>query len=120
MKRRDQTDKRSVPMTDLGALVKEELDKMQVDLFEAAKKLRTDKTVRVDSYADFLDVMKDDNKLVVAHWDGTRETEAKVKEDTKATIRCIPFEGQGVEIEPGECMVSGKPSPQRVLWARAY
>ena len=77
--------------------------------------------MRLDTYDDFKQVMEsDEGKFVFAHWDGTKETEAKVKQDTGATIRCIPLEGQGFEAEPGECPVSGQPSAQRVIWAKAY
>ena len=56
----------------------------------------------------------------MAHWDGTTETEERIKEDTKATIRCIPFEADEESLTPGKCMVTGKPSARRVLFARAY
>ncbi|MBI4821255.1 MAG: proline--tRNA ligase [Deltaproteobacteria bacterium] len=120
LKRRDQKDKRSVPMEGILALVRDELDVMQTELFERAKAFRTANTVRMDRYPDFVELMKSESKLVFAHWDGTRETEAKVKAETGATIRCIPLPGQGFEAEPGECMVTGRPSAQRVIWAKAY
>jgi prolyl-tRNA synthetase len=120
LKRRDQKDKRSVSMDGAAALARDELDAMQKELYRAALARREAATVRMDRYDDFVDLMKSDSKLVFAHWDGTRETEAKVKADTGATIRCIPLPDQGFEIEPGACMVTGKPSTQRVLWAKAY
>ena len=84
----------------------------------AARKRLEDNTISLDSYDDFTEVFKQDQgKFVMAHWDGTAETEAKVKEDTKATIRCIPLES---DMEAGECIVTGKPSKQRVVFAKAY
>jgi len=94
------------------------LDAMQKDLFAAAKKRRDENTVSVDSYDDFKDIFKDqESKFVYAHWNGSAEIEARVKEETKATIRCIPLGG---DEEPGTCMVSGEKSPRRVLFAKAY
>lgn len=95
---------------------------MQSDLLAAAKRRREDNTVRLDKYEDFVELMRGEGegKFVFAHWDGTKETEAKVKADTQATIRCIPLPGQGFEAEPGACMVTGAPSAQRVIWAKAY
>ncbi len=121
-KRRDQETKRSVSLDDLVQFAQDELADMQKSLFEAALQRRNDNTVRVDTYDEFKSAMKneDDGKFVFAHWDGTKETEAQVKQDTGATIRCIPLEGQGFEAEPGECVATGKPSAQRVIWAKAY
>ena len=102
-------------------MAKAELEKMQTAMFDKAKKFREDNTLRMDAYKDFVELMKsEDNKFVLAHWDGSRETEAKVKADCGATIRCLPLPGQGFEDEPGACMVSGKPSERRVIWAKAY
>jgi prolyl-tRNA synthetase len=120
-KRRDETEKKSVSMDGLAAFARSELDAMQSSLYERAKKRLADNTVRVDSYAEFLELMKtEDNKFVYAHWDGTRETEQKVKAETMATIRNIPHDGQGFEAEPGVCMVTGAPSARRVIWAKSY
>lgn len=121
-KRRDRTEKRSVPLDGAVELARNALDTMQADLHAAARKRREDNTVRLDDYREFTALMAEEGagKFVYAHWDGTRETEARVKAETGATIRCIPFDGQGFEAEPGACMVTGAPSPQRVLWARAY
>lgn len=121
MKRRDEKDKRSVPIEGVAQLAQAELEKMQKDLFEKAKKFRADNTVRMDRYEDFVELMKTEaNKFVFAHWDGTRETEAKVKAETGATIRCLPLPGQGFEEEPGVCIITGQPSARRVIWAKAY
>ncbi|MBK6683656.1 MAG: proline--tRNA ligase [Deltaproteobacteria bacterium] len=122
LKRRDQAEKRSVPLAGLAEFAKAELVQMQADLFEAAKKRRQENIVELDKYADFVELMKSEGtgKFVYAHWDGTRETEAKVKAETQATIRCIPLPNQGFESEPGVCMVTGQPSRRRVLWAKSY
>jgi prolyl-tRNA synthetase len=74
-------------------------------------------TTRVDTFDDFKKVLDEKAGFVLAHWDGTQETEAKIKEETKATIRCIPLNS---EEESGVCIFSGKPSVRRVLFARAY
>jgi prolyl-tRNA synthetase len=74
-------------------------------------------TTRVDSYDDFKKVLDGKAGFVLAHWDGTKETEAAIKEETKATIRCIPLDAAD---ESGTCVYSGKPSARRVLFARAY
>jgi prolyl-tRNA synthetase len=78
---------------------------------------RGEKTTSVDSYDEFKKVLDEKGGFIEAHWDGTPETEAAIKEDTKATIRCIPL---GAKEEVGFCVYSGKPSTRRVLFARAY
>lgn len=80
------------------------------------KQMREDNTVLADTYDDFQKAL-DNGKFVMAHWDGTTETELKIKEETKATIRCIPLDNPQ---ENGKCILTGKPSTQRVLFARAY
>ncbi|MBI5508180.1 MAG: proline--tRNA ligase [Deltaproteobacteria bacterium] len=106
------------PRANLGAHVKEHLDRFQTQLFDRAKERRAANTVKIDSWSDFKDVFAGDNsKFVLAHWDGSRETEAKIKEETKVTIRCIPFDSPD---EPGKCVHSGKPSPRRVLFSKSY
>ncbi len=119
-KRRDLKDKRLVPTSGFGAFAQEELKKMQSELYLAALERRKNQTVSLEKYSDFVELMRNENKLVLAHWDGSPETEAQVKKETNATIRCIPLKGQGLDEEPGVCMVSGRPSPQRVAWAKAY
>jgi len=91
------------------------LDTIQQALYNAAQDRIEENTHHVDSYDEFKDVI-DDGGFVYAHWDGSAETEEKIKDETKATIRCIPLE----DGEEGECMVTGKPSKQRVLFAQAY
>lgn len=92
------------------------LQDMQTNMLAHNRKLRSDNTVSVDSYGEFQKAL-DNNKFVMAHWDGTTETELKIKEETKATIRCIPLDNPQ---EEGKCILTGKSSTQRVLFARAY
>ncbi len=120
-KRRDIDGKQSVSLDGLAQFAKDELEAMQKSLFDQALARREANTVRVDGYDEFREIMAaEEGKFVFAHWDGTRETEARVKQETGATIRCIPLEGQGFEAEPGECVVTGADSAQRVIWAKAY
>ena len=93
------------------------LEKIQSNIFDKALKFRTENTHPVDNYEDFKRIISGDGGFVLAHWDGTAETEAKIKEETKATIRCIPFDS---DIEPGKCIYSGKPSEKRVIFAKSY
>lgn len=99
------------------------MDVIQKSLFERARALRDSRTVRVDTYDEFKEALEEKGagaqgtgRFVLAHWDGTPETERKIKDETKATIRCVPFEAD----EEGRCMVTGKPSKQRVVFAQAY
>lgn len=92
------------------------LQDMQKNMLIKNKQMREDNTVSVDTYEEFKKAL-DDNRFVMAHWDGTTETELKIKEETKATIRCIPLDNPQ---ENGKCILTGKPSTQRVLFARAY
>ncbi|MFH5885524.1 proline--tRNA ligase [Halalkalibaculum sp. DA3122] len=114
--RRDTLDKNIVEREGLGERIDNLLDQIQQDLYNAAKERRDNKTTTVDSYDKFKEVLDEQGGFIYAHWDGTAETEEKIKEETKATIRCIPLE----EGESGTCMVTGAPSEQRVLFARAY
>ncbi len=97
------------------------LDGFQKMLLERALKFREENTVTVDTWDDFNDVFSNgQSKFAWCHWDGTRETEAKIKEETRVTIRCIPLPGQGPAPEEGKCIRTGKPSSQRVLMAKSY
>jgi prolyl-tRNA synthetase len=79
------------------------------------------KEIHVDSWDDFTDLFQDtESSFVWAHWDGTSETELAIKDATKATIRCIPYEGDGPPAEPGVCIKTGKASAQRVLFSKNY
>ena len=94
------------------------LDDIQDTIYQKALKYRDGNSHKVDSYDDFKSIISGDTGgFVYAHWDGTAETEEKIKEETKATIRCIPFQQ---ELEEGVCMYSGKPSKGRVVFAKAY
>lgn len=113
--------KETLPMQDLGIEIGKRLDAFQTALFDAALARREENTVSVDSWDDFVSCFEDGkSSFVYAHWDGTSETELAIKEATKATLRCIPLEGEGPAPEPGVCVKSGKPSAQRVLFAKNY
>jgi prolyl-tRNA synthetase len=114
--RRDTLTKETVSIDNVDTYIKNLLDDIQANIFQKAFDYRKENTVTVNSYEEFKEKIEDGG-FILAHWDGTPETEAKIKEETKATIRCIPFEGDKT---PGKCMVTGKPSAQRVLFARAY
>lgn len=115
--RRDTKEKNSVDWEGLDAYIEDLLKSIQTNLFEKAKAHRAEKTTLVDTYDEFKDVLSSKGGFISAHWDGTEETEEKIKDETKATIRCIPLEGSK---EEGKCIYSGKPSQQRVLFAKAY
>ena len=116
--RRDTGEKESFDLAnDLTAKVNDLLDQIQENIFKKALDYRTGHTTEVDSYEDFKKVLEDKGGFVSAHWDGTAETEEKIKEETKATIRCIPLD---MKEEAGKCIYSGNPSKGRVLFAKAY
>ena len=114
--RRDTLEKETVSLKGIEDRVERELESIQDSLFQRALKLREENTFKVDSYDEFKEKIEKGGFFLV-HWDGTTETEEKIKEDTKATIRCIPLDA---EEEEGVCMVTGKPSKRRVIVARAY
>lgn len=114
--RRDNGEKNIVDREGLAQRVDKLLDTIQNGLYESAHQRIQDNTHSVDSYDEFKEVIENKGGFVYAHWDGTEETEEKIKDETKATIRCIPLE----EGEEGECMVTGKSSKQKVLFAQAY
>ncbi len=115
--RRDNQVKSVVNLDNIYNTIKDTLDDIQKKLFNKALKFKNDNTHIVDSYDQFKKVLKNKKGLILAHWDGTSETEIKIKEDTKATIRCIPLDN---DVEEGKCIFSGKPSKRRVLFAEAY
>jgi len=115
--RRDTSSKQTVVRNGLRDGVPQLLDEIQRALFERARVFREENTMAVDDYAAFREVIEGRGGFVYAHWDGSAETEAKIKEDTKATIRCIPMDDDNV---PGVDMITGEPSSRRVLFARAY
>ncbi len=115
--RRDTKEKMVLKQEGIVATIEQMLLDIQKNLYARALKFRDDNTRLVDSYDEFKKVLDEKAGFVLAHWDGTVETELKIKEETKATIRCIPLE---TNPEPGKCIYSGKPSAGRVLFARAY
>jgi len=115
--RRDTLTKEVVPMDNIDNYISDLLDTIQKNIFNKALNFRNENITKVDTYDEFKDVLKNKGGFISAHWDGTTETELKIKEETKATIRCIPLNN---EKEEGKCVYSGKPSHQRVLFAIAY
>jgi len=115
--RRDTGVKSGVQLDSLGDHIVSLLDDIQNELYRRALEFRTTNTHRVDTWDEFVKVLDEKAGFIAAHWDGTGETEEKIKELTKATIRCIPLDNQA---EEGSCILTGKPSAQRVLFARAY
>ena len=115
--RRDTLTKEIVPMENIDKYISDLLDTIQKNIFSKALTFRNDNITKVDTYEEFKAVLKNKGGFISAHWDGTTETELKIKEETKATIRCIPLNN---EQEEGKCIYSGKPSHQRVLFAVAY
>src|SRR6056297_1424065 len=115
--RRDTLEKSIVPLAGIANHIEELLETIQDDLFNKAKKRMNDATRNVDTYDEFKKEIENGG-FIWAHWDGTPETEEKIKEETKATIRLIPIDED--DPIPGECMVTGNPSKQRVLFARSY
>ena len=114
--RRDTLEKETVSIEGIAEYVEKLLDDIQANIFEKARKYRDAHIYECDNYDEFKERIKDGG-FFLCHWDGTAETEAKIKEDTQATIRCVPF---GVEQIPGVDMVSGKPATKRVIIARSY
>jgi prolyl-tRNA synthetase len=106
-----------VPLAEAPARIVQLLKDMQTALFNRARQYRDAKTHEVNTYEQFKTVIEESGGFLWAHWDGTRETEDKIAAETKATIRCIPFDRKK---EPGKCMVTGQPSEGRVVFARAY
>jgi len=115
--RRDTLTKEFIPFEEVEDRAVELMDIIQKSLFDKALSFREEKTTSVDSWEDFQDVIKTKGGFVLAHWDGSAETEERIKQKTKATIRCIPQDS--VE-EEGKCIFSGNPSSRRVLFAKAY
>lgn len=114
--RRDTLQKETRSVEGIEAYVNDLLEEIQKNIYQKAVDYRATHTYVVDTYEEFKEKL-DEGGFILAHWDGTPETEAKIKEETKATIRCIPLEG---DTTPGTCIYSGKPSARRVLFARAY
>ena len=115
--RRDTKTKETVALEGVEAYVQELLETIQASIFQKALAYRQENTHRVDTLDEFEHILDTKGGFILAHWDGTSETEEQIKERTKATIRCIPLES---EEEEGTCIFSGKPSSRRVVFARAY
>ena len=115
--RRDVREKESVELESITAHVCDLLEKIQENLFQRALEFREQNTRRAKNYEEFCEIMKKEGGFVMAHWNGSPEVEAKIKGDTKATIRCIPLDPDPV---PGKCMVTGEPSEREVVFAVAY
>lgn len=115
--RRDTLEKKTVSTNGLAQYIDDLLNEIQSNLFQRALDFQKKNTHIVNTWDEFVDVMENKTGFAYAHWDGTSETEEKIKDLTKATIRCIPLNNKQ---EDGKCVLSGKPSTQRVLFAKAY
>lgn len=116
--RRDTLTKESMPLDGVAQAINALMDTIQQNIYQKALDFRAENTVQVDTWEEFKEKIEEGGFLL-CHWDGTPETEEKIKEETKATIRCIPLD-TNVVMEEGKCIYSGKPSKQRVIFARAY
>ncbi|MGM9800187.1 MAG: proline--tRNA ligase [Muribaculaceae bacterium] len=114
--RRDTLEKQVEPLDGIENFIANLLEEIQENIYQKALKRRQEMTRTVDTYEEFK-VEIEKGGFILAHWDGTTETEEKIKEETKATLRCIPLDGDKT---PGKCMVTGRPSAQRVIFARNY
>jgi prolyl-tRNA synthetase len=101
----------------IGIQISQMLEDIQTSLFQKAERFREQNMQQVDSYEEFKEKLKGEGGFFLAHWDGTSETEELIKQETQATIRCIPLD---IPSGPGTCMVTGKPSAGRVVFAKAY
>ena len=115
--RRDTREKQTVPQEGLDIYIAQLLEEIQANIYNKAHSFREDHITQANSYDEFKELLDGKTGFISAHWDGTPETEQKIKEETKATIRCVPLDNP---LEDGVCIYSGKPSTQRVLFARAY
>jgi len=115
--RRDTFEKNFVSQEGIDVYIENLLEEMQESIFNKAFKFREESTYKVDTYEEFKKQLVEKPGFYLAHWDGTAETEEKIKNETKATVRCIPLDA---EDEEGVCMVTGKPSKRRVIFAKAY
>ncbi|QLG46193.1 proline--tRNA ligase [Costertonia aggregata] len=115
--RRDTLQKESISADAIIEKIEFLLEDIQANIYKKALDFRSEHITQVDSYAEFKEVLENKGGFISAHWDGTEATEERIKNETKATIRCIPMD---VKIENGACMVTGRPSDKRVLFAKAY
>jgi prolyl-tRNA synthetase len=117
LSRRDDFSKSIISIDSIDSQIPKVLEDIQQSLFLRANNFRLENTTEVNSFEEFKEVLKNKGGFISAHWDGSSETENKIKQQTKATIRCIPLDGDKLE---GKCVFSGKDSDQRVLFAKAY
>jgi prolyl-tRNA synthetase len=117
LSRRDDFSKSIISIDSIDSQIPKVLEDIQQSLFLRANNFRLENTTEVNSFEEFKEVLKNKGGFISAHWDGSSETENKIKQQTKATIRCIPLDGVKSE---GKCVFSGKDSDQRVLFAKAY
>ena len=115
--RRDTFEKETLQVSNLSNKVSYILEQIQENLYQKAATFRDDNTHHASSWENFKELIAKDAGFVYAHWDGTAETEQKIKEETKATIRCIPLDNK---LKKGYCIYSGNPSTQKVLFAKSY
>lgn len=115
--RRDTREKSSMTIAGIGIQIQALLEEIQTNLYQRAATYRDERMSTVDSYEEFKTRLESEGGFFLAHWDGTAETEEKIKQETQATIRCIPLD---IPSEAGVCMVTGKPSASRVVFAKAY
>jgi prolyl-tRNA synthetase len=115
--RRDTLSKETLSIDNIDQVVADLLVEIQKNIHSKALQFRTDHTTEVDSYDEFKKVLKEKGGFVKAHWDGTTETEERIKTETKASIRCILL---NEEQQAGKCIYSGKPSVKKVVFAKAY
>ena len=115
--RRDTMQKQTYPQEGIDKIVNKILEEIQGNIYKKAQEFKNRNSYVVDDYKEFRDIIENKGGFVSAHWDGTTETELKIKEDTMATIRCIPLDSKP---EEGKCILTGKPSKQRVIFAKAY
>ena len=115
--RRDTLTKETIPVDSVTEYIQRLLIDIQDNILKKAIIFKEENTFYIDSWDEFIKTLDDKGGFILAHWDGTAETEMKIKEETKATIRCIPFDSPE---EEGKCIYSGKPSKKRVLFARSY
>ncbi len=115
--RRDTKEKETLQQNDIAKKIEHLLENIQTNLYQKAIDYRSEMTHKTDTWEEFKNIIENKSGFVYAHWDGTAETEEKIKQETKATIRCIPLNNKS---ETGKCIYSGKPSTQRVIFAKAY
>ena len=115
--RRDTKEKKTYAISDIVETVSSLLEDIQTNIYQRALNFRTENTHQVDTWDEFTKILEENPGFISAHWDGTPETEEKIKELTKATIRCIPLD---VVDEEGKCILTGNPSSKRVIFAKSY